>query len=344
MTCFAWSNLTLTLSLALVACSDTMGPDRPETAGTASPEFATVANSWSARAPRPPGATGLARLGFSAGMAPNSSGQSIVYLFGGHDQEGTYSRFRVESYNVATNSWGSSTAWLTASDMNGVGKIGNKLYFTGGSVYEEDGRIERRTRAYQPSTQQLTQKADMPRATYYGVTGVISGMLYVLPGLCSVFPTDPGHCDQGLIRQFYRYNPTTNSWTQRAAAPHYHRQAAAGVINGKFYVVGGGNEKGLSAVLDVYNPSTNSWKTLAPMPRAALAVGAVLRGKLFVVSWVTGSDGKPIIRSYAYDPLTNTWATKPSPPVVPDELVWVSLNGSGRLLAVSSSTTYLYTP
>ncbi len=96
----------------------------------------------------------------------------------------------------------------------------------------------------------------MPKATAEGVTGVINGKLYVLPGICdSNFWPQPGYCEQERINQLYRYDPATNRWGARKSAPTSTGSGAGGVIGGEFYVVGGlSGSVGLDAY--VYDPGT----------------------------------------------------------------------------------------
>ena len=180
----------------------------------------------------------------------------------------------------------------------------------------------------------------MPKFTGDGVSGVIDGKLYVLPGTCS---TEDGSCSLEPIRQLYRYDPASNSWVTRRPAPHFHKNGAAAVIGGKLYVAGGFNGSRPVADLDVYDPATNSWTTLAPMPAAGRAIGAALGGKLFVITSAM----------HAYDPRTNTWQVKAAPGWSHAALVRVLLNGRGALLAVGGyqgvhndipTPTELYTP
>ena len=146
----------------------------------------------------------------------------------------------------------------------------------------------------------------------------------------------------------YRYDPASNAWTKVARCPHFHKNGAGGVINGKFYVAGGFDNFDGVAYLDVYDPATNAWSTLAPVPQAGHLIGAVLGGKLFVI---VGSGTER--RAYAYDPGTNTWKTRAAPRWDHDELVRVTLDGRPHLLAVGGlhgstssipNDTELYTP
>ena len=80
------------------------------------------------------------------------------------------------------------------------------------------------------------------------------------------------------------------------SVPRNH--CAGGVINGKFYVVGGRGASNSATALEVYNPSSNTWSPLAPMPtgRSGIAAAVVnnelwvfggedLNGGLFGVTW-----------------------------------------------------------
>jgi hypothetical protein len=131
------------------------------------------------------------------------------------------------------------------------------------------------------------------------------------------------------IRTLFRYSPTTNFWSWKRPAPHYHANGAGGVINGKFYVAGGAGV----AALDRYDPATDTWTTLAPLPKAGTARGAALQGKLYVVV-ETGTYPTIVRRAYAYDPATNKWTSKAAPRWYHDDIVPITWGGKPFLLAV----------
>lgn len=322
------SILVSAAAVGLAACSGDNAPTQPSTVEAPTPALAVVSNSWTTKAAYP----GVGLFGASAAMAPNSAGQSIVYLFGGTDGQGG-TGFPVHAYNVATNTWSTKTARVGVFSSNGTGKIGSRLYFSGGyNAVETPSSFTNLVWAYDYSNDRMIQKANLPIFGAEGVTGVISGKLYVLPGACSGdrYP-NPGYCSQEPTRRFYRYDPASNAWISRASAPHFHRDGAAGVIDGKLYVAGGFNGFQAVTYLDRYDPSTNSWKTLAPLPTAGKAIGAVLGGKLFVITESAG------IRAYEYNPATNSWRSRAAPRSGHDAVVRVSLNGHSYLLAVGGS-------
>jgi len=61
------------------------------------------------------------------------------------------------------------------------------------------------------------------------------------------------------------YDPTTNTWTTRAALPTGRSGIAAGVVGERLYVFGGEIPR-LFGEVEVYDPATDRWQSLAPMP------------------------------------------------------------------------------
>jgi hypothetical protein len=326
----------------LAACSSDDTLTQPDSGGSpdAVASFALAHNSWALRAPQ-----NAALFDESAGAAPNSAGQWIVYTFGGREETGN-SLVAVGAYNVATDTWSYKQSRVNVFATNGVAKIGTRLYLTGGEpTIETPETFTNRVWAYDYANDQLIQRADLPIVSGQGVSGAIDGKLYVLPGACSGerYP-NPGYCAEERTRRFFRYNPGNNTWATLASSPHFHRRGAAGVIDGKLYVAAGFSNFTPVANLDVYDPATNSWKTLAQVPTGGRAIGAVLQGNFYVVT-----DGG----TYAYNPATNQWTTRASPTESHDAVVKVTLNGASRLVAVGGShgadfeipnDTELYTP
>jgi N-acetylneuraminic acid mutarotase len=325
--------------LVLLACETT--PTQPDIAGNPDPAAASLAassNSWISRAPTP---YDDFIFGFDLAMAPNPAGQSIVYAFGGTSSDEGGTGKSVKAYNVATNTWTSKVAQVGVFNSNGVGKIGSKLYFSGGFVTAgNQPDATNAVWAYDYTNDRMIRKANLPIFSAEGVTGVIDGKLYVLPGQCdgNRFPA-PGSCAEEATRRFFRYDPATNTWASRRQAPHFHRRGAAAVLNGKFYVTGGFNASGNGvSSLDVYDPATNTWSTLAPVPDDGTATsGTALQGQFFVI--VGGSPN----RAYAYNPATNQWNARAAPEIF-GSMTLVKLNGSPRLVTASGSHTSMYLP
>ena len=326
--------ITLTV-LGLGACSETMAPTKPGTARSRSPAISSLAlssNSWTATAPMPEERW---RFAAAASVLTTTAGQSVVYVLGGRYSQSPMDppASTILSYDVTTNTWTTKAARFMGAGTNGIGKIGSKLYISGGWDFTGDFSqwIDASSSlfAYDLVRDRVTRKANMPRGTAYGITGVINSKLYVLAGKCF----------QASCNSFYRYDPATNAWTTLAPAPNSHIGGAGVVIAGKFYVAGGGLRPFRS--FDVYDPLTNTWTTLAPMPpRRELAVGTTLQGKFYVIGFEPGGDRNTV----AYDPVTKTWRNRaPFPEAEPGQTIShpsaalrVKLDGRSHILTVGS--------
>lgn len=323
-----WSTLPLlSCTFLVMSCGgDTAtGPDQTELPAS----LAVSGGTWTTKAPMP-----TPRFYLAAGVAAVASGQQLLYAIGGFDPNfGAVPA--VEAYNYATNSWSTRAPLPVAlTHTNGVGTIGGKLYLSGGVVDGEG--LQRSLYVYDPNRNSWERKADMPKRTAQGVTGVIGGKLYVLVGSC-------GDCASPTPRRLFRYDPSTNKWTGALPSPpNVHVGGAGGVINGKFYVAGGRGRDGRdSDKLDVYDPATNAWTTLAPMPTARSgAAAAVLGGKLYVIGQANVEPGEHQNQVEAYDPVRNRWITKtPLPGVGRGDLAAarIFVDGRGVILAVGGT-------
>jgi N-acetylneuraminic acid mutarotase len=328
----------LSVALAVLgACRDNSTLTEPESVVAPAGSAAAALGTWT---PKAPILDPLA--GFAAAAAKNEAGQWQVYLIGGGDHEDDQTGFPGETYNVATDTWSFNNAIIRAADLNGIGAIGKRLYFTGGSGCCFDLRIFNTTWAYEPATNRMFQRANTPKATSYGVSGVIKGKLYVLPGFCSGAPADPGHCTEyKSLRELWRYDPFTDKWTTLKPPPHVHTFGGAAVIGDRLYVVGSWNQ---DAFLDVYDPATNTWQTRAPIPTPGERFyAAPLQSKLFVIVFSPSPGSAGIRKAYMYDPVRNTWTRKATPPGF-GPIVKVMVGGQPRLFMPGIQSSYLYTP
>jgi N-acetylneuraminic acid mutarotase len=314
---------------ALAACAEDNTPTQPQTPADpapVAPQFVWASNSWTTRAKMPTGQWAASAAGLS-----NSSGQATLYVVGGYLPCCGQVTPTVRAYDYVANSWTTKAPMpIGLAHSNGIGVIGGKLYLAGGwrEGANDTPTLHPYLFVYNPQTNAWTRKADLPHKTSSGVAGVIGGKLYVLPGICS------GCSGSNRTRQFYRYDPATNTWTSLRQAPHQHYQGVGGAINGKFYVAGGTDSITTSRHLDVYNPVTNTWATKAPMHTVRIfAAGAVLNNKLYVVG---GRGATELSTVEAYDPVSITWTTKAPLPTAREQhaVGTVTINGGSKLLAV----------
>ncbi|OLE61044.1 MAG: hypothetical protein AUG10_02935 [Gemmatimonadetes bacterium 13_1_20CM_2_70_10] len=140
---------------------------------------------------------------------------------------------------------------------------------------------------YDPSTDTWSSKAPMPTARAELTAGVVNGILYVIGGR-----TGGGESASVSVGTVEAYDPTTDTWTTRAAMPTPRQDATVGVVNGTIYVVGGFSASSGSVLntVEAYNPIADAWTTKQAMPTArSFLSGGVVGGVLFAVGGNTAS-------------------------------------------------------
>jgi N-acetylneuraminic acid mutarotase len=300
------------LSVTVAACSDgitlpTAADPALPTAAEPAPEVASAIepNSWTTRARMPTARAGLV----------TATVNGIVYAIGGADADSPLAK--VEAYKPGTSTlvpWSPRAPLPTARSVpNGAAVINGKIYVPGGLNAQHQATST--LFVYDVAGNAWFSKAAMPLPSHGGAAAAIDGKLYVLatPAGEDQFYTGP--------TRLFRYDPATNTWTERAPAPHHHHRGVARAIDGKLYVAGGltyywddAPRPRTWAELDVYNPATNTWTTKAPMPAArASGAGGVINGKLYVAGGTkTGISLASTLE--VYNPATNTWAARADMP------------------------------
>jgi N-acetylneuraminic acid mutarotase len=178
--------------------------------------------------------------------------------------------------------------------MNGAGVINGKIYLTGGFTSKRQPTAS--LFVYNPASDTWTRKRDMPAAGGGGrITGVIGGKLYVVT-------FSPGLPD--TLANFFRYSPTTDSWTKLLSPSKYSSlDVGGGVINGKLYLIG-------PRILE-YDPVTNQWTKKGTFGSGLEGRTVVMLAHLYVFGASLNAGGGPTPGIFIYDPLSDTWETKP---------------------------------
>jgi N-acetylneuraminic acid mutarotase len=293
--------LRITLPVAAtVACRDT--PTQPAVpVSPADIEPASASNGWVIRANLP----STERGALTTAVVTNASGESVLYAIGGVALSGG-SLGKVQAYNVASNTWTDRASLpYAAGNTNGAAVIDGRIYLSGGET--RDKFFRRELYMYDPATNTWTRKHDMPTGTWGGVSGVISGKLYVLS--CEIEE------DCGVDYRpwtLFRYDPAADQWSTLASPPATVRAPMGGAIGGKLYITGTvPPPDGAAGTLNVYNPATNQWTPKTGLARARWAGAyATLGAKLYVIGGLqTDPDGfiRPTRTVSLYDPATNSW-------------------------------------
>jgi N-acetylneuraminic acid mutarotase len=180
-----------------------------------------------------------------------------------------------------------------------------------------------------------------PQQRSYHSAAVVNGKIYVMGG---------AGADNKPVASVHVYDPDTGTWAARADMPTARALFGASAVGGTIYAVGGtirGRDK--LAVVEAYDTVTDSWTRKAdmPTPRNALST-AVVDGKVYAIGgwgydrpeggWesidrtATGQDFSTV---EAYDPETDTWATRADMPT-PRSHMTVSALG-GKIYAIGGN-------
>jgi N-acetylneuraminic acid mutarotase len=112
-------------------------------------------------------------------------------------------------------------------------------------------------------------------------------------------------------------------WTSRLAGPTPREYAAAAVLDGRVYVVGGQLTSSTTtpapatAALEIYDPATNTWSAAPPMPTARMGLTfTAYNGRLYAIGGRTdGFSTSAVGTVEEYNPGTGLWATRASMPM-----------------------------
>jgi len=114
-----------------------------------------------------------------------------------------------------------------------------------------------------------------------------------------------------FAKDFYKYDTTTDSWTQLPNMPGFPRGYGYGIShNGKAYVGFGTSDLGPLNDLWEYDPMAEVWTTLSPCPCEGRLHPALLQagGQIFV--GLGNNNSGNLDDWWAYDIATDTWAQK----------------------------------
>jgi Kelch motif len=158
-----------------------------------------------------------------------------------------------------------------------------------------------------------------------GVAGVTAGAIAGALSAVAVAPdsyTVQIHVTDAAAQQSNRLSAAARiaafPWVGKLAGPTPREHAAAAVLNGKLYVIGG--QLTNSAVtpapatnaVEIYDPATNTWAAGTPLPTARMGlVAAVVNGKIYAIGGRTdGFSNSAVGTVEELDPATNLWAAK----------------------------------
>jgi N-acetylneuraminic acid mutarotase len=198
----------------------------------------------------------------------------------------------------------SSNTWTQKADFGGTARNGAVGFSIGTQGYIGtgfDGSERKDFWAYDPSSNTWTRKADFGGTARHGAVGFSIGVRgYIGTGSSGApgnFPT---------LKDFWEYDPSSNTWTQRADFGGTARLGGIGFsVGNKGYIGTGLDSTSTRRDIWEYDPSSNTWTQKANFGGAARwsSVGFSIGTRGYI-----GTGSSPISRDFwEYDPSSNTW-------------------------------------
>jgi N-acetylneuraminic acid mutarotase len=271
-----------------------------------------------------------------------------IYVAGGINNPNTAFTDSFDAYDPVTDQWTKLASLPEARHHITLTAVNGRIYGIGGFFGGfPNWRAQSTMWIYDPSSDNWTDGTSMLSPRAEAVAAAVDGQIYWIGGRVPELPNSAHfneHKDSNLNEAF---NTQTNQWEARAPAPTARNSAAAAVIDGKIYVVGGrqfikstdGKTRMSNyAALEVYDPRRDSWETKTPMPQAQGGLGAAtIDGKLYACGgeqWLP--DQRVLNQCWVYDPGKDSWASLASLPVARHGIGMVAL---GRQLHVFGGAT-----
>jgi N-acetylneuraminic acid mutarotase len=187
--------------------------------------------------------------------------------------------------------------------------LSDKMYVVGG--FEQPGlsnltslAITPLVEEYDPAADRWTTKTPLPVGLHHAGIGAVGGQLYIIGGY-----TQSGLSAWHPVATVHVYDPSTDTWSERAPMPTPRGALSVTECDGKLYAVGGYDRRADSAAVEVYDPAQNAWTSLAPLPtpRDHLAA-ATVSGKVYVIGGrLNGDYRRNLSITEVYDPATDRW-------------------------------------
>jgi N-acetylneuraminic acid mutarotase len=222
----------------------------------------------------------------------------FIYVFGGVNIGGNYSRNSVDRYSAGGNSWTSDFDVYPYAGIEGARALsyGDKIYIFGGRYYVAGSPYEYRNKAYvfDPAAgagSRFTELAPMPEARAdFGVV-LMGDKIHCIAGSGS----------GGELNRHDVYDISSNTWiTGLRQLPVTAAAPACGGMDAKIYAItgrwgGGGSDLEAESATYEYDPVSDEWTEKDPPHTARLSPACgEIDGKLYLAGGIVWSNGTSV--------------------------------------------------
>ncbi len=163
---------------------------------------------------------------------------------------------------------------------------------------------------YDPDSDQWQVRAPLPGNARYSPHGfAIGGFGYVGGG-------NAGSATGPYLSDMYKYDPSTDQWTEISGIPDLARYGSTGFAIGGYGYVHGGRISSLDFPNELwrFDPSTSTWSAVQSMPGPGRSWMMVMPYSNDAVITGGAENGITMDDAYWYTPSTNTWSAIPDYP------------------------------
>uniref|UniRef100_A0A1B6CM95 Kelch-like protein diablo n=1 Tax=Clastoptera arizonana TaxID=38151 RepID=A0A1B6CM95_9HEMI len=126
----------------------------------------------------------------------------------------------------------------------------------------------------------MNNNTDIIARAYHGVA-LLDNLIYIIGGFNGTEHFNSMRC----------YDPTTQTWTEKAYMHNARCYVSVCVLNGEIYALGGFNGYARLKSAEKYNPLTNQWEMLPSMNRPRSDANAVaFKDKIYIAGGFDGTD------------------------------------------------------
>jgi len=256
--------------------------------------------------------------------AQNAIYNGKLYTFGGISSTAYLSTGR--QLDILNGSKWTAAANLPETRWGGyAAEVDGKIYIIGG-VLQSGNNISFLVNVmeYDPATNTLTERSQIPVPLFSGCGAVIGKKIYVMGGAT----VSSGQLVYNNSTQVY--DVATNTWSNATAVPYNAQYPTATAVGNDIYLIGGSGAT--SSNMDVaykgtVDGTTITWTPIAAHPTGVTqAAAGTLNGMVYVAGGAI--NGAPTDHMYKYDPASNKWAVDYSLPVPTAGVVAMQSNGT----------------
>ena len=226
-----------------------------------------------------------------------------------------------EIYDPEVGRWLDRAALPVGLERFAMASLDGRIYVAGGFSAESGAESIARMWSYDPGANVWQGEPDMPGAKSAFSLLAVNGALYAVGG------------EDGVAGVFV-YDPGTLQWRAAAAPDTVNRRGAAAVVlDGAIWMIGGVRDGVSSAEVDIYDVELDEWREGPPLPEARAGhAAAVLGGHIHVFGGRSADMQRTVRDHFKISPGDEAWRAATPLPSARTEAAAAALDGEVWLI------------